>query len=143
VEIPPKERDGGLGGKLRREGPQILRWLVDGWADYRDRGGLAPPKAVEDRTAKYRRNNDIVGQFISECCVEGGGFVAPAGDLYRAYRDWAERNGHKTMASNKFGPIVEDKGFEKERKAAGVRYCGLRIEASVYPPPEEPPDELL
>jgi len=140
-----RQRYGDIDENLRREAPQVLRWILDGWHDYRIRGGIAPPRAVTIKTDDYMRDNDVVGQFLAECCTLGEDFHAPAGLLYSTYKDWAARNGHsRPLASNKFAPLVEKKGFVKVDRSQGRVYLGLRINADEYertpPPPAEPPD---
>jgi putative DNA primase/helicase len=137
---------GDIDSNLRAEGPQVLRWILDGWTDYRIRGGIDPPKAVTVKTDDYMRDNDIIGQFLLDCCAEGDQFHAPAGLLYSTYKDWSTRNGHiRPLASNKFGPLVENKWFDKVAKTQGNAYLGLRINAEYYADDDTPPDptELL
>lgn len=138
-----RQAHGDIDENLRAEGPQVLRWILEGWHDYRRRGGIDAPKAVAAKTDDYMRANDIVGQFLTECCTEGDDLQAPAGLLYSTYKAWAKRNGHdRPMASNKFSPLVEKKGFEKVARSQGRTYIGIRINAEEYqddpPPPEVP-----
>lgn len=142
-----RRRHGDIDTNLRVEGPQVLRWILAGWHDYRRRGGIDPPKAVTVKTDDYMRDNDIVGQFLTECCTVGEQFHAPAGLLYATYKDWSARNGHsRPMASNKFAPLVEKKGYAKASKSQGRVYLGIRIDAEYYddePPPPEAPERRM
>lgn len=58
---------------LHAELPGILNWLIEGLADYRERGGLDPPESVLDATRGYRGESDPVGRFLAECCQSGEG----------------------------------------------------------------------
>ena len=68
VVIPPKERDKQLPAKLREELPGILAWAVRGCLDWQQHG-LGEPKAIIDATADYQTTEDMLLNFIDECCV--------------------------------------------------------------------------
>ena len=76
--------------------PFILKLLLECRSYYRD--GIKVPKAVKDRTRQYRNDNDIIGQFISDCCREvdnitiGDYTYAPTEftSLYTSFIDWCD-----------------------------------------------------
>ncbi len=72
VQIPDHERDESLGDQLEAEADAVLRWVVDGWVDYRDRGSLDEPDQVCVATDNYRTDADVVGRFIDAECHAGG-----------------------------------------------------------------------
>jgi putative DNA primase/helicase len=94
----------------------ILSWAVAGCLVWNEEG-LAPPLCVRAATAEYREASDLVGQFLAECCAEGG--EADAGPLYRAYVEWAEANGERRLSSTMFGRRLTDRGIESGRRSAG------------------------
>lgn len=65
--IPEDRQDRKLPEKLRAEAPGILAWAVRGCLDWQ-REGLGIPDEVRTATQAYRQEEDIVGQFIAECC---------------------------------------------------------------------------
>lgn len=48
--------------------PGILNWAIDGYDTAIERGSLLIPKASKSATEAFRRNNDVVFDFVRECC---------------------------------------------------------------------------
>jgi len=95
--------DKELLGKLKAEAPGILSWLVAGcvlWQQY----GLNPPDIINAATEAYRENEDILGDFIKECCFENEStsFRVKPKEFYAAYKSWCDEVGHYPMAKKRF-----------------------------------------
>jgi putative DNA primase/helicase len=134
VEIPPARQDPDLKDKLvKEEGPAILNWLVQGCLAYLQ-DGLGEVKAVNDATAGYRADMDLIGQFISERCKLDANARAEASDLYAEYTVWAGQSHVRVLDRNAFAREVAEKGYEKKRTKAGVVYLGLVISSSLPEP---------
>ena len=70
VTIPEDQQDARLPDRLRAEYPGILAWCVEGCLDWQELGLEIPP-AVEDATKEYRRESDVIGEFLgSECTID-------------------------------------------------------------------------
>jgi phage/plasmid-associated DNA primase len=96
--------------------------------------GLDKPKEVEDSTKEWRADNDNIGRFIENCCVTGDNFRARAGTFYSAYRDWVERSGERTVASDReFSAGLITRGYKREEDNKGRYYAGIGLRAD---PPE-------
>jgi putative DNA primase/helicase len=119
VEIPKAERDKQLPAKLGAELPGILRWAVDGCLAWQ-RDGLNAPDLVTHAVADYREEQDVLGQFIGECCDVGPAYTATAGTLYQAYEAWTKQNGGAPLSGNKFGGDMERRGYPAAR-VGGIR----------------------
>jgi putative DNA primase/helicase len=119
VEIPKAERDKQLPAKLAAELPGILRWAVDGCLAWQ-RDGLNAPDLVTHAVADYREEQDVLGQFIGECCDVGPAYTATAGTLYQAYEAWTKQNGGAPLSGNKFGGDMERRGYPAAR-VGGIR----------------------
>lgn len=65
------KKDDHLADKLSLEYEGILNWVIEG-ALKAQREGLNPPKKVLDEVKEYRRDNDLVGQFVEERLVVDG-----------------------------------------------------------------------
>ena len=101
------KRDPSLLEKLAREASGILAWFVRGCLLWQ-KEGLKPPKTVLTASADYRREEDLIGHFLSDCCVVEKNAEVPAGKLYTAYQRWCTKMGHKPMSGTKFG--IESEG---------------------------------
>jgi putative DNA primase/helicase len=120
VEIAPDERDPELPEKLALELPGILNWALAGCREWRD-SGLGAPAAVEEATAAYRAEQDMVGAFVADrCTLDPQGGVA-SNALYTVYSAWCEGNGTFRLNPNKFGRELSEKGFERGKDGHGAR----------------------
>ena len=65
----PNERraDKHLLDKLKTEAPGILAWIIRGCLKYQQMG-LCPPEKVRAATEEYRRSEDLLADFLEECC---------------------------------------------------------------------------
>ena len=67
----PPTPDQHLEQKLRAEWPAILRWMIDGCLAWQ-RDGLVRPAIVAAATEEYFSEQDILRQWVEECCETGG-----------------------------------------------------------------------
>ncbi|ABK98984.1 DNA primase family protein [Pelobacter propionicus] len=126
VVIPPEERDPHLQKKLLQELPGILAWAVRGCLDWQ-RQGLNPPESVKAAVTEYRQAEDVFGQWIAEYCHRDVGMTAPAAALLRSF---AEFSGWRNVTTTKFGRMLTDAGFSKEKSHGTIRWRGLGLIAS-------------
>ncbi len=144
VRIPDEEKDSGLGEKLKREAPVIVRWLVEGCLAWQC-SGLNPPESVLAATAKYREESDLFGAFIREHCDLGPDFKERARDLYSTYTDNARQRGEFPLATNRVEERLDKMGVYKRRVEQGFFYFGIRLKEPTDSCPqfncEEPTDD--
>ena len=103
--------------KLRAEYPGILAWIIRGAADWY-RNGLGIPTAVLAATSSYQGEMDVLGTFISECCVEDPTHLPArvlAGTLYDAYTKWSEDSGEKPLPKRTLGLRLAERGYVADR----------------------------
>jgi P4 family phage/plasmid primase-like protien len=48
--------------------PGILNWAIDGYDAAVERGSLSLPQVSKSATLAFRRSNDVIFDFLSECC---------------------------------------------------------------------------
>jgi putative DNA primase/helicase len=122
-----REIDPNLVEDLKKEASGILAWLVQGFKEWREKG-LRPPPTVLQAVEQYREEEDVVGLFISDCCVIAPGAKAKGQELYDAYKNWCDREGRKPIWQVKFGEQLKSK-FEWKKEGTIVYYgIGLRAE---------------
>jgi putative DNA primase/helicase len=73
VQIPEDKQDRELGDRLRLSADAVLRWIVGGYADWRDHG-LADPAEVTAATEAWRGESDALARFIEQQCLTGPHF---------------------------------------------------------------------
>lgn len=116
---------------LAEEGPAIMAWIVRG-AVTMIGGGLRIPADVAAATKEFQDSEDVVGQFLADCTMPSTGYVT-SNDLYAHYVKWCDRNGEEPKKSNKFGPDVFKRGYEKGRTGQHRLVKGISLLADTPP----------
>ena len=130
VTIPDEQQDKNLPRKLRSELPGILAWAVRGCLRWRE-SGIGEATAVAAATQQYRRDEDVLSDFLEEQCVLAARVQVKVADLYRAYTRWAEDNGGPGLSKKRFGVYLKERpeGLSSARGSRGDRIwrgIGLR-----------------
>lgn len=127
--------DAELFEKLKAEAGAILRWMIEGAVRYY-REGLAPSLAVQAANAEYFEANDLIQQWIVECCEVGDEFRVVGGEAYMNYVAWCEAQGIKfPLTRPRFTAKLAAKGFTSGtghisgRDNSARCYFGLRLSA--------------
>ncbi len=120
--------DKGLEEKLIAELPGILNWAIAGcreWLEF----GLLVPKPVKEATEEYRRDEDLLDDFIRANIVKDdaseGIYSQKLFDIYLAH---CEDTGVKRSWSQaRFSREMKERGYAKERRRAGIVWSGIKI----------------
>lgn len=79
--------------RFRGEASGILNWLLEGLKECPS-GSIPMPDVIANAVREYREGEDDLGDFITECTQDSiAGQKVPKGQLYEAYRSWADDNG--------------------------------------------------
>ena len=88
-------------------------------------------------TESYRREEDVLGTFLEECCVinDTREYVFPT--LYDIYREWCRRSGAKYLGKSQLSTALAERGHAVERsrrsESRGKRVCrGLAVTIEAY-----------
>lgn len=141
VLVPLTERFRGTAGEIKDYdsylvnscGGAILQWIIDGAVMFYENGGRLPYcQAVEDATAKYREDNDIIANFLQNSCdynPDDQTLQAMGGDLYAAYTDYCTKNGITArIRSNEFANLLKSKfRLTSRRGNRGIVYTGVSL----------------
>ena len=129
LKLAPDQRDTGLEARLLAEAPGILRLMVEGFARWR-LYGLMPPKRIRDASLAYRKESDVLGQWIDECCDTGHGFDVPQRVAYSGHQDWSRDQGLRQISKKSFTRSLRERGIDERRQSTGARldtYTGIRL----------------
>jgi putative DNA primase/helicase len=105
----PPVKDMQLEEKLRAEGPGILRWMIEGGLDWQ-KNGLVRPEVVTMATAEYFAEQDLVNQWIEDCCVRGKHEVDTRAALFKNWTSYALANGERPGTTKWFKETLERLG---------------------------------
>jgi putative DNA primase/helicase len=123
-----------IGEKLLAELPGILNWALAGLQAWQAHG-LGTAKAIDEATNEYRRESDLVSQWLDECTEPDIDGRMPAGEAIDSYATWCKRNGYRTPTSRALGRRLAEIGPERSIKplqSNGVRYyLGARLLESI------------
>jgi putative DNA primase/helicase len=127
VTIPPNERDGELGEKLKAEWSGILRWAIEGCLAWR-REGLNPPAVVTAATERYFVEEDAFARWIEDRTERKDGFFESSSALWEDWKEWTDSTGEFAGKQKQFSLTLEARGYCKDRnnKARGFKGIALR-----------------
>jgi putative DNA primase/helicase len=133
LNLPVEQRDQWLEGRLLNEAPGILAWMVRGYQKWR-REGLRPARRVLDASLAYRRESDLLAQWVEDHCEKGqdksGMFSAVQLTAYANYRCWCHEQGLRQFSKKSFTRGLIEQGFKEGRQGSGQRlttYIGFRL----------------
>lgn len=123
-------------------GGAILAWAIEGAQNYARNGfHLDIPDAVAEATENYRNSENLLEQFIEECCVREPNARVRARELYTQYKTWCEAGGMRCQSEKDFPKDMKRAGFNDVSPKNKKYYIGLRI---VQPYEQERvPDDYL
>jgi putative DNA primase/helicase len=134
VTIPPADQDPYLADALKAELPGILRWAIQGCFDWQDER-LGYPSEVRAATDAYRRDMDVIGDFITERCLVAAGEEITSKELYDAYTGWARDDGEKVLSAKSFGLYLQERGIQPHRSKKSRGWLGIRLRMVTDPDP--------
>lgn len=132
-----------LPAELAVEAPGILNWALDGLERLNAAGRITEPPSSADAVAALADLVSPMAAFVRETCERHG--EVPVDDLYRAYRWWADGNGHKIPSKQVFGRdlravlpglrVKQPRGdCRRERVYVGIQLTPARNGESRVPP---------
>lgn len=139
------EEDKGLRERLKEEGPAILRWCLDGLGRYLEDGGMPPCRAVDAETEEYLQGQDVVGNWVEECCEVSQGMPGASAEqaamlwrqgviraeeskiLYRSWKKYCEEVDERPGSVKRFVQGLVKLGFARDRKSRQRLILGLTV----------------
>lgn len=126
VVIPDDQQDKDLPAKLLDELPGILAWSVEGCRQWQQ-DGLREPDSVRAATGHYREEMDLVGRFITECCVVEPDESVGASALFRRFKEWCDSTGERGVNQMRFGMSLNERGLRSEKVGGRVLRYGIGL----------------
>ena len=128
TQIADGNMDPDLDAKLAAEAGYVLRWCLDGVAEYL-RAGLGTCPEVAAATAEYRASEDTMGACLEDMCDFGEGLRVAKVTFRAAMAAWYSDAGMSHIATDKtIKADFERRGFGETRPdGQGWHWTGLGL----------------
>lgn len=123
VVIPEEERILQYDKILLEKKTGIFNWILEGYKKWKEEK-LKTPLEIEEATAQYRDQMDVLSEFIEECCIENHQVRITTKELYRAYKGWCDENNEKEIVKKVFGRRLEERGYRSVRFGSPIQNRG-------------------
>lgn len=135
AKISKESEDVDFGIKLFNEGDAVLAWALEGCRMYLQHG-LGSCTAIDEATAQYRADEDILGTFLADSCCVVDGLRVLKTDFRNALREWMQEREYKPMTDKTLKADMLARGFSESREG-GIgpwQWTGLNLRSkmSVY-----------
>jgi len=132
VQIPASQQDGSLERRLiTQEGPQILAWVFEGFNQWREHG-LAPPDKVIASSEAYFEEQDLMAQWIGECCETAPDFFDFTMTLFKSWKAFAEKAGEKYIRLRSFVTELKNRGYPHNHQMHGNGFGGIKVRSMYH-----------
>src|SRR5262249_24807376 len=115
VTIPDALINTHLTDELKEEWPGILAWAIEGCLEWQ-RNGMRPPQAVTEATEAYLESEDVIGEWLDECCIRDPNAWESSTALFNSWKPWALQREEWVGSEKTFTAKLEDRGEFKRRK---------------------------
>jgi len=106
--------------KLEAELSGILAWAAKGCLVWQ-REGLKEPWVVTTATLAYRNEEDILAEYIQDCCILKVTATVSKPDLYENYKKWCENTECQPVSQKTLRTRLMERGIT-ESKSMSIRY---------------------
>ena len=130
VTFDDRKKIKGFAQKLKAELSGILNWAIEGCREWLEEG-LNPPEEIINATQNYRKEMDVIGNFLEECCKVKAGARVAKGEMYYFYCKWCGSNDENAIGKKVFGQKMKERGTE-ETHSGDVRYwIGIELQSDI------------
>lgn len=117
---------------IERELPGVFAWMVDGclhWQKYR----LQIPKKVKDAVNAYRKDTDLMGEWLESECIRRPDVEGISSELFTNYVNFLKAANVNAPSRSVFGRQLVQRGFRKRESNGKTFYVGLAIRCPFDP----------
>jgi len=104
------------------EGPEILRWFIDGCLDWQRNGLIAPPRVIKT-TSEYFDDQDLFRQWLNEMCrlsADMANAFEPHAYIYASWALYCEASGEKPGSKKALTTRLRAKGCTPDSGTHGL-----------------------
>jgi putative DNA primase/helicase len=122
------ERDPKLEQKLQEERNGILMWMIGGAVTYLQNGLRYSPRMIQEAAA-YRKDSDLLGEFLDIKTDQNPTYKVEQLELYRGYQLWCHDSGVRAMSKKSLTQRLTERGFTPAKSGSQRFYIGLVIKS--------------
>lgn len=128
VTIDKDKQDKRLVEKLKLEINGILAWALQGLSMYLEDvdNSLALPECLIGANENYRKDSDIIGQWLDENIAISDTYSVSASELYSNYEAWTKTYGYRALSQKSLAEKLKEKGFNQYRTNSERGWKGLK-----------------
>ena len=116
--------------KLKPEWPAILRWFIEGCLMWQQTG-LQRPQVVIDANEEYFGEQDLLQQWVDECCDLGITIWDTSKNLFASWSDWVSHRGEQAGSQKSLTQSLKKRpGISKFDKESARGLKGIRCKPS-------------
>lgn len=132
VRFEGSDDDKGLSDKLQAEASGILRWAVEGFKRWDERGEkFEEPERVRRATQEYREDSDTLGLWISDCAVLIRGdrsLKASSSVLHASFCRWCGTENIHAWSKKRLVQALKERGAEPYHTAQERGLVGIALQ---------------
>jgi putative DNA primase/helicase len=112
--------------KLIDELPGILNWAIQGLKEWKEKR-LGTTKAIEEASNKYRKESDLLQQWVEEALTLNPDARLSCINAYESFLAWCIERSYPRWSMNSFGRAMSEKGFERSSDGKARKYLGISL----------------
>jgi putative DNA primase/helicase len=112
--------------KLLKEAEGIFAWMVEGAIRWQQEG-LNLPGAVKEATEGYRKENDILGDFLTAKVEKTPGLDLSNKDLLAAFNRWLKTENRPEVSGKALARKMTERGYQGEERRGIKWWIGIRL----------------
>lgn len=120
------QRDSNLEEKLLAERDGILAWMIDGTLKWQQ-DGLRLSPTIQLDCASYRKESDLLGEFLADVCTPGADHRCLQDEMYIRYEHWCKCSGVKAMTKTSLTRRLAERGYIAARSNGKRYYTGVKV----------------
>lgn len=104
----------------------VFMWMLEGCLNWQ-RNGLQLPKKIKAASDAYRRDTDILGEWLESRCRLDPTAQATSSALFRSYQDFLRSLNMNSPSAKVFGRQLGQRGLSSRRSNGQTIYAGLAL----------------
>ncbi len=126
VTIKAEDVDLDLSAKLLNEGPEILRWIIEGAVKW-NTCGLKAPDAVNEASYEYLDAEDTLGNFLQERFIRNSEAKISNNQLHEMFQTFLATQGLGSWTANSLSKEMRKRGYLSYKSGSERGFKGLQI----------------